>query len=49
MTGETSHRYNEEISFNFLGLHIKLALQKHIVTFGEGGGTQHIFSWGGMA
>ena len=47
MTGETSHCYNESISFNFLGLTNKIALQKHIVTFG--GGTQHIFSSGGTA
>lgn len=42
MTGETSHCYNEYISFNFLGLTNKIALQKHIVTFGRGGGALNI-------
>lgn len=31
-----------------MGLTNKIALQKHIVTFGRGGDT-HIFSWGGTA
>lgn len=49
MTGETSHCYNEEISFNFLGLTYKISFTKAHCYLWGGGGTQHIFSWGGTA
>ena len=38
MTGETSHCYNEEISFNFLGLTYKISFTKaHCYLWGGGG------------